>query len=69
MIIFRGDTDKLELMTAARRFTPELIGKEHAIPLKSALENKYKVTTDWEGKLYIGIELKGTIKKARSRYP
>ena len=25
MIIFRGETDRLELMTAARRFTPELI--------------------------------------------
>ena len=25
MIIFRGDTDRLELVTAARRFTPELI--------------------------------------------
>ena len=25
MIIFRGDTDRLELMTSARRFTPELL--------------------------------------------
>ena len=29
--------------------------KEHALHLKSALEDKYTVTTDWEGKLYIGI--------------
>ena len=33
-------------------------GKEHALHLKSALEYKYKVNTDWEGKLYIGIALK-----------
>ena len=32
-------------------------GKEHSLHLKSALEDKYKVTTDWEGKLYIGISL------------
>ena len=32
--------------------------KEDALHLKSALEDKYKVTTDWEGTLYIGIALK-----------
>ena len=32
--------------------------KEHALHLKSSLEIKYKVTTDWEGKFYIGIALK-----------
>ena len=32
-------------------------GKEHALHLKSALEGKYKVTTDWYGKLYIRISL------------
>ena len=38
-------------------------GKEHALHLKSALEDKYKVTTDWEGKLYIEIALKWDYKK------
>ena len=33
-------------------------GKDHALHLKSELETKYKVTTDWESKLYIGIALK-----------
>ena len=33
-------------------------GKKHALHLKSALEKKYKVTTDWYKKLYIGIALK-----------
>ena len=32
--------------------------KYHALHLKSDLEDKYKVDTDWEEKLYIGIELK-----------
>ena len=32
--------------------------KYHALHLKAALEGKYKVTTDWEVKLYIGVALK-----------
>ena len=32
-------------------------GKEHALHLKAAIESKYKVTTEWEGKLYIRIAL------------
>ena len=32
--------------------------KEHVLHLKAALEDKYKVTTTWDGKLYIGISLK-----------
>ena len=36
----------------------KIFGKEHELHLKAALESKYRVTTDWEGKLYIGIALK-----------
>merc|ERR1711983_360502 len=32
-------------------------GEEHARHLKSVLERRYKVTTDWSGKRYIGISL------------
>ena len=39
-------------------FGAKYLGKEHALHLKSALEDKTKVTTDWERKLYIGIALK-----------
>ena len=39
------------------------MGKEHALHLKSTLEDKYKVTTDWKGKLYIGIEIRWDYKK------
>ena len=33
-------------------------GRENAQHLISALEDVYKVTTDWDGELYIGITLK-----------
>ena len=42
--------------------------KEHTLHLKEALENKYTVTKDWEGKLYIGIALKWDHEKARSNF-
>ena len=32
--------------------------KDHDLHLKAALEDKCKVTTDWEGKFYIGVALK-----------
>ena len=33
------------------------VGEEHALHLKSILEQHYKVTTDWTGRRYIGITL------------
>ena len=44
-------------------FGVKYLGKEHALKLKSELEDKYKVTTDWEGRLYIGIALKWYLEK------
>ena len=38
-------------------------GNENDLYLKAELEDKYKVTTDWEGKLYLGIALKWDYKK------
>ena len=38
-------------------------GKDCALHLKAALGGKYKVTTDWEGRLYIGIALKWDYEK------
>ena len=32
-------------------------GKEHALHIKAALEGKYKVTTYWDGEIYVGISL------------
>ena len=54
-------------------FGDKYLGKEHALHLKEVLETKYKVTTDWEGKLYIGIALmwdyeKGTVQISMPYY-
>ena len=39
-------------------FWGKIFGEKLALHLKSALEDKFKVTINWEGKLYIGIALK-----------
>ena len=44
-------------------FRVKYLGKEHALHLKATLEDKYKVTTYWEGKLHIGIALKWDYEK------
>ena len=44
-------------------FSVKYFGKEHALHLKAAPKDKCKVTTDWEGKLYIGIALKWDYEK------
>ena len=38
-------------------FGVKYVGKEHAQHLKDTLEENYTVTTEWEGKRYIGITL------------
>ena len=38
-------------------FGVKYLGKEHAEHLKSVIEKHYKVTTDWEGKRYLGLTL------------
>jgi len=38
-------------------FAVKYVGKEHALHLKSVLEQHYKITTDWTGKRYIGMTL------------
>ena len=42
-------------------------GKEYALHLKAALKI-YKVTTDWEGKLYVGIALKWDYEKVTVQF-
>ena len=44
-------------------FGVKYLGKEHALHLKASPEDKYKDTTEWEGKLYIGISLQWDYKK------
>ena len=38
-------------------FGVKYVGEEHALHLKAALEENYKVTTDWTGTRYIGITI------------
>ena len=38
-------------------FGVKYVGKEHALHLKTTLEQHYKVTNDWTGKQYVGITL------------
>ena len=44
-------------------FEGKYLGKEHALHLKAVPEDEYKVTTDWEVKLYIVIALKWDYEK------
>ena len=39
-------------------FGVKFVGKEHADHLKMVLEQYYKITVDWEGEKYVGIDLK-----------
>ena len=38
-------------------FGVKYVGEKHALHLKQTLEEKYKVTTEWDGTIYIGIKL------------
>ena len=38
-------------------FGVKYVGKEHAQHVKDTLEENYTVTTEWDGKQYIGITL------------
>ena len=38
-------------------FSIECVGKEHALHLLKTLEVDYKITTDWEGTKFAGIDL------------
>ena len=38
-------------------FGIEYVGKEHALPLLKTLDMDYKITTDWEGTKFSGIDL------------
>ena len=50
-------------------FGVKYLGKDHALHLKAVLETEYKVTTYWEGKLYIGIALKWDYEKGTVQIP
>ena len=60
-VIWTHNSCPINFILVVDDFGVKYSGNKHA--LKAALENKYKVTTDWERKLCIGIALKWDHKK------
>ena len=58
--IFSHETRPISFTLVVDDFGVKYIGKEHAEHLRDVIDSKYKVTTDWSGKLYLSIQLKGT---------
>ena len=56
--LLRQNSRPINFSLVVDNFGVKYSGKDHALHLKSELETKYKVTTDLERKLYIGIALK-----------
>eukprot|EP00956_Cyclotella_meneghiniana_P014712 scaffold22143_cov41-Cyclotella_meneghiniana.AAC.3 len=51
-------------------FGVKYVGEEHAQHLKKALEKDYTVTSEWDGRRYIGITLStGTTKDTECTFP
>ena len=48
-------------------FGIEYVGKEHALHLLSSIEKFYNVTVDWEGKKFVGLDLKWDYTKRTCR--
>ena len=53
----RHVTRSIQFTLVVGDFEVKYTSKEHALHLKKALEADYTVTTEWEGKRYIGITL------------
>ena len=56
--LWKHNSQPINLFLVVDDFGVKYSGKGHALNLKAELEDKYKVTLDWKGKLYIGIALK-----------
>ena len=61
--LWKHDTRPIQFTLVVDDFGVKYEGEEHALHLKQALEEHYKVTTDWTGKRYIGIMLDWDYKK------
>ena len=55
--LWRHKTRPISFCLTVDDFGVKYVGKEHADHLIQALNSKYKITTDWEGRLYCGIQL------------
>ena len=47
----------LQFTLVVDNFGVKYVGKEHATHLKNTIEENYTVTTEWNGRRYIGITL------------
>ena len=56
--LLRQNSQPINFSLVVDNFGVKCSGKDHALHLKAKLKTKYKVTTDWERKLCIGIALK-----------
>ena len=61
--LWKHNSQPINFTLVVDDFDVKYSGKEHALHLKAELETKYKVTTYWEGKFYIGIALKWEYEK------
>ena len=61
--LWKHNSQPINFTLVVDNFRVKSSGKEYALHLKAALEYKYKETTDWEVKLYIGIALKWDYEK------
>ena len=67
------DSSPITFTLEVDNFGVKYSGKKHTLHIKAYLEGKYKVTTDWYEKIYVGISLtwnyyKGTVQLAMPRY-
>ena len=55
--LWKHDWRPIKFTLVVDNFGVKYMGKEHALHLKQKLRKNYKVTTEWDGKIYIGITL------------
>ena len=63
----KHDWHPVQFTLVVDNFGVKYMGEEHAMHLKAALEEDYKVTTEWGGKRYIGITLDWDYKRRQVR--
>ena len=55
--LWKHDWRPVQFKIVVDNFGVKYVGEEHAQHLKHTLEENYTVTTEWDGKQYIGITL------------
>ena len=63
--LWKHDWRPIQFTLVVDDFGVKYLGKEHADHLKKTLESSYGVTTEWDGKRYIGIILDWDYKQRR----